>query len=117
LELDAAGLGPIAEDFADGIGERGDLADAVGHVGDAFFVQAKAVDRGFREAVLFSFGDIGGVGLEDVGKADDQLVGHRHEDGVLGFRIKPGEGAGGGAGVFSDLVDLILKTAHDAMGV
>ncbi len=44
-DFDAVGAGPGAEGFADGIGQRGDGADAVGHGGEAFFVEAQAVEH------------------------------------------------------------------------
>ena len=66
-----------------GIGQRGDLAQAVGHALDAGLGEAEAVERAGLHAAGRGRVEVGGVGGEDSGAALDEQVGGRQQGGVL----------------------------------
>ncbi len=113
MDANAVRAGPLAEDFANGIGEPGDLADAVRHARDALGGEAEAVDRSLGEAVFLGGGDVFGICGENLRGAHDQLVRHGSEDGVLLVRIEAGQRPRCGARVAADGVDFLFECGHE----
>jgi len=83
LELQAVGTGAFIEDSADGVGERGDFAEACGHAGDAFVVELEAVEHGGGKAALGAGIHVFCVGGLDRIAVAFESVGHGEEAGVF----------------------------------
>ena len=82
-DLQAVGAVVAAHDLADGIGQGGQRAQAVGHRGHPRLVEGQAVDHRLGRAVGPRGLDVLGVGGQDVGGAGIEGVGHRVQRGVL----------------------------------
>jgi hypothetical protein len=72
--LDAGGAALHVADFADRIGQGGDLFEAQRHGFDALGGQCQAVDHRRVEAVGAGFGDIGGIGREQFGRCAARIA-------------------------------------------
>ena len=100
--LNAVGAGPGAEGFADGIGQRGDGADALGHASEAWGVEAEAVEHRAGEAVLLRGVGVAGVGGEDRGRVAVKGVGHGEEAAILLIRSQTGKRTGCSPGALAE---------------
>jgi hypothetical protein len=83
-DLDAGGAALHVADFADRVGQGGDLLQALCHGFDALVGQLKAVDHRRVQSVGARFGDIGGIRGEQFGAARTDRRGHRQQGRVLG---------------------------------
>jgi hypothetical protein len=68
---------------ADRVSERGDLANAVGHLGDLLVGQLQPCEHGTRDAVTLRRVEVLAVGLEDGVLVGLECVGHRQQGLVL----------------------------------
>jgi hypothetical protein len=82
-DLEAVGPHPSVEQLADRVGQRGDLAQPVGHAGDAPVGEAQTVERARLHAACGGALGVAGVGGEDLGRPLDEQVGRGEQGGVL----------------------------------
>ena len=94
-----------ADDFADGIGQPRDVAQTLGHAGDAAFGEAKAVDDRGGRSTLFGPGDVVGISGEYLGRLLLQSIRHRIQRGILCRPGQNGELRGCSARSARDVVD------------
>lgn len=104
-DAQAVGTGPVVERFANGIGERGHLADGFGEVRDAFGREREAVDHGLAQAGGLGAGEIFGVGRQQVGGGGGEEIGELEEGGVFLFRRSRGQHKRGRAGAAGEIGD------------
>ncbi len=93
-DVEAVGARPFGDGGADGVGEGGDFADALGHGGDAFGVEGKAVEECAGGAAFAGGLKVGGVLGEDGVLLCEEGVGDGVEGGVFLFGGCGVEGAG-----------------------
>ena len=84
--------------LADGIGQRGDLPHALGHLGDALRRQRQPVDLGGGEFGFFRRGEVLGIGGEKGVRGGGQQFRQPGQRGVLPVRRRRGEHQRRGAG-------------------
>src|SRR3989454_976188 len=94
-DLDAVGPPPRLRDGADRIGQRGDLAQAVGHLLDAGLAERESVEEGARQAPSPRALQVGAVGLEEGRRLLLQRARHVRQRLVLHARAAERERVGG----------------------
>ena len=104
-DLQAIGTRGFVEQFADGIGQRGDLADALGELLEAGLIESEAVDLGGGQAVGFGLGEVELVGLHERGGGGRQQVGQLEQRGVFHGGRGRGEHERRGAGALGNRGD------------
>ena len=93
LDAHSVRAGPLADGFANGVGQGGDFAHAFGHFADSLIRERQAVEHGDGEAGFHPRFEIFRIGrLNAVGGLLNP-VGHRTEQRVLRFRIEFGQRA------------------------
>ena len=101
-DLDARGLLLEFTDLTDGIGQLGDLPQAIGHAGDGFFGESEAVDQRRIEFGIACGVEVLRIGVEQAPDvAPDRLRGKRQRL-VLGRGIGSGDEPRSGARLLAD---------------
>jgi hypothetical protein len=85
-DLDAAGPLAGAAHLAHGVGERGDVAQRVGHLRDPLRSQQQAVEERVGQALFAAALHVGLVGRQDLVLGRLQCVGHAVQHAVLRLR-------------------------------
>ena len=93
-DLEAVGAGPCRHDVADGIGERGDILDALGHRLNARGCEFETVEHGAADAFGVGSGHVFLVGGQQGGRGGADAGGHRLERGGAFFRAGLGDRGG-----------------------
>lgn len=109
LQAKAVGAGAVVEQAADGIGEVGDFANALGHGEDAFGVETEAVEQGGGETEFAAGLEVLGVRLEQGRGGGDEGIGHGAEGQVFLIGGEAGDAAGGLFGIGGELLHLLGK--------
>ena len=94
----AVGTDCFRDGGADGIGEGGYLADAVGNAADALLRQAEPVLHADGHAVCLGGGEVGGVGGKDIGGMGQKGIGNGGQRLIFQLSSGHGKGLGGGFG-------------------
>ena len=81
--VEPVGEPEAVDHLADGIGQRRDVPDLAGDRGDPAGVEREPVQQRVGQPRLAAGLEVAGVGLEDLRRPLDQLVGDRLERGVL----------------------------------
>ena len=99
-------------DFADRIGQRGDLFDTFGHAVDTLFGQGKTVEHGAFESGGAGGGQIFLVGGDQRGLVATDGGGDGEQRGILLGGRSRGEAARGNPGLTADGLHVVLDV-HD----
>ncbi len=111
-QLKPVGQGAAAQRLADGIGQPGDLSQAVGDAVDALWAEREAVEHRGGGAGLAGGVEIQGVGRQDVVRAGEQRVGGRMQRAVLGLGAQRCQFAGCDARPACGVVDLLAQVGN-----
>ena len=108
-QLQAIGQRASAHQFADRVGQAGDLTQPVGDAVDALRVEGEPVEHGGRGSGCAGGVQVFGVGGQDVVGAGEQGVGGRVQRPVLRRGAQRAQRAGRDAGPAGGVVDLFAQ--------
>ncbi len=106
-DLEAVGQRRAPDHLADRVGQRGDVAERLGHGRDARRVEPEPVPEALGHPLLAASGEVERVGGDDLLGGGVEGVGEHVEGCVLLGAGEQGEATGGGTGGLGDDADLL----------